>query len=261
MFKDYFKGIWRDRFILWSLVNKDLQMKYRRSKLGVFWAVLMPAGLSIIIGGVYSVVFDSNPKEFIPMIFAGLNPWIFLSGTAEGGTMSFIGAEGYLKQTNVSAQIFPMRVALLNFINLLYALLAFLAVYLFLRPENFGPTMLMTIPGLLIMFVFAWGLSNIAASVNLVVRDYQMLQSLLFQGLFYVTPIIFSADMLEQRGFGILYRINPLYYILEIVKMPIQGAALLNGDIYATACLLAIGIFMASIVLVMKTKKGIAFKL
>ena len=93
MFKDYFKGIWRDRFILWSLVNKDLQMKYRRSKLGVFWAVLMPAGLSIIIGGVYSVVFDSDPKEFIPMIFAGLNPWIFLSGTAEGGTMSFIGAE------------------------------------------------------------------------------------------------------------------------------------------------------------------------
>ena len=146
--------------------------------------------------------------------------------------MSFIGAEGYLKQTSVSAQIFPMRVALLNFINLLYALLAFLAVYLFLRPENFGPVMLMTIPGLLIMFVFAWGLSNIAASVNLVVRDYQMLQSLLFQGLFYVTPIIFSADMLEQRGFGILYRINP-----------------------------AIGIFMASIVLVMKTKKGIAFKL
>ena len=225
MFKDYFKGIWRDRFILWSLVNKDLQMKYRRSKLGVFWAVLMPAGLSIIIGGVYSVVFDSDPKEFIPMIFAGLNPWIFLSGTAEGGTMSFIGAEGYLKQTSVSAQIFPMRVALLNFINLLYALLAFLAVYLFLRPENFGPVMLMTIPGLLIMFVFAWGLSNIAASVNLVVRDYQMLQSLLFQGLFYVTPIIFSADMLEQRGFGILYRINPLYYILEIVNMPIQGAA------------------------------------
>lgn len=261
MITEYFKGIWRDRFILWSLVNKDLQLKYRRSRLGVFWAILMPTALSVIIGGVYSIVFDSDPRELIPMIFAGLNPWIFLSSCADSGTMAFIGAEGYLKQTNVNAQIFPLRVTLLNFINLLYALLAFLAVYLFLKPEKFGPLMLMTLPGLLIMFFFAWGMANISAAVNLIVRDYQMVQSLLFQGLFYATPIIFSADMLKERGFEILYRVNPLYYILEIVKMPIQGASLLPWDVYAAAALLAGGIFAASIILVMKFRKGIAFKL
>lgn len=261
LFKEYFSGIWRDRYVLMSLVNKDLQMKYRRSKLGVAWAVLMPLGLSIIIGGVYSIIFNSNPKEFIPLIFSGLNPWLFVSGTADAGTMAFIGAEGYLKQTNTNAQIFPLRVVLLNFVNLLYALIAFLAIYLFLQPTKFGAAMLMTIPGLVIMFLFTLGLANIAAAVNLNIRDYQPMQSLLFQGLFYATPIIFPASMLAERGFSIVYEINPFYYILEIVKTPIQGNVVSSVNTYFIAAGLALAIFCISVVVVMRTKKGIAFKL
>ncbi len=261
MFSEYFRGIWRDRYILFGLVNKDLQMKYRRSKLGVFWAILTPLGLAVVIGTVYSIVFGSDPREFIPLVFAGLNPWLFLSGTADGGTMAFIGAEGYLKQTNVNAQIFPLRITLVNFVNLLYALLAFLAVYLFLQPQRFGPWMLMTIPGLIIMFFFAWGLANISAVINLIIRDFQPVQSLILQGLFYATPIIFSAEMLADKGFSLVYQLNPFYYILEIVKIPIQGLPAPSLQVYLIAIGLTLLLFAGSIVLVMKNKKGIAFKL
>lgn len=118
VFAEYFRGIWLDRFILASLVNKDLQIKYKRSKLGVAWAILTPLGLVLIIGGVYSIIFGAEPKTFIPLLFAGLTPWIFLNSTADGGTLAFIGAEGYLKQTIVNAQIFPLRITLVNFVNL-----------------------------------------------------------------------------------------------------------------------------------------------
>lgn len=261
MFKDYFKGIWRDRFILFSLVNSDLQMKYRRSKLGVLWSILMPLGLSLIIGGVYSIIYNVDPKEFIPLIFAGLNPWIFLSGTADGGTVAFIGSEGYLKQTSVNAQIFPLRIALVNFINLLYALLAFLTIYLFIQPDLVGPKMLMTIPGLILIFCFALSMANIAATVNLNIRDYQPMQSLLMQGMFYATPILYPVQMLSERGFSVLYKWNPFYYFIEIIKVPIQGASIPEWPVYVIALAIALTVFMVSIVLVMKTKKGIAFKL
>lgn len=261
MIKDYFSGIWRDRYILFSLVSKDLQMKYRKSKLGVLWAIIMPMGLATIIGGVYSIIFGSDPRVFIPLIFSGLNPWLFLSGTADGGTMAFIAAEGYLKQTGVNAQIFPLRVTLVNFVNLLYALLAYIAVYLFLQPALFGPKMLMTIPGLLIMFLFSLAMANIAATVNLNVRDYQPMQSLIFQGLFYATPIIFPASALAEKGFSLVYQLNPFYYILEVVKTPIQGNALPAWNIYGVAVLLSVGLFLVSVNVVMKAKKGIAFKL
>ena len=107
--KDYFKGIWKDRHILFSLVKTDLNLKYKKSMLGVLWSILTPLGLVLIIGVVYSIVFGMKMEDFIPTLFAGLNVWIFLSASADGGTSSFLGAEGYLKQTNVNAQIFPIR--------------------------------------------------------------------------------------------------------------------------------------------------------
>ena len=75
-----------------------------------------------------------------------------------------------------------------------------------------------SIPGfwLALMFLFSLGLSNLAASINLFIRDYQPMQSLIFQGLFYATPIIFPASMLEEKGFSYVYKLNPFYYLLEI---------------------------------------------
>ncbi len=236
-------------------------MKYRKSKLGGLWSILMPVGLSVIIGGVYSIIFSNDPRVFIPMIFAGLNPWQFISGCAEGGTSAFINAEGYLKQTSVNAQIFPLRIVLGSFINLLYALIAFFAIYLFLRPEVFGPRMLMVFPGLAIVFVFCWGIANIAATVNLNVRDYQPMQSLILQGLFYVTPIIYPASTLAEKGFGFVYQVNPCYYMLEIIKAPIQGVALPDMKVYGISIAIAVCVFLFSIWIVMREKKGIAFKL
>lgn len=261
MIREYFGGIWHDRYILFSLVNRDLVTKYRRSVLGVAWTVLTPLGLVLIIGSVYSIIFGTDPKIFIPMLFAGLNPWIFMNTSAEGGTGAFLAAEGYLKQTTVNAQIFPLRVVLVNFVTLLYSVITFFAVYLFLQPKLFGPKMLMLFPGLFVMFLFALSLANISAVFNLHLRDFQHLQQLILQGLFYVTPIIYLPEMLAERGFSFVYRINPFYYILEVVKVPMLGEKMPELSIYLIAIGLTFVLLFWSIRLVMKTKKGIAFKL
>ncbi len=136
-FWEYFKGIWKDRYVLQNLVKQDLQMKYNRSVLGVAWSIITPMGLSIIIGLIYSVIFGTDPRNLVPALFAGLNPWSFISASADGGTGSYLGAEGYIKQTTVSPQIFPVRVALVNFVNLLYSIVAFFSGFLFFSPHNF----------------------------------------------------------------------------------------------------------------------------
>lgn len=258
---EYFRGIMRDRYILWSLVQKDLQLKYRRSLIGVGWTVLTPLGLVLIIGVVYSIIFSISPLHFIPALFAGLNPWIFMSTAADGGTVAFIAAEGYLKQTNVNAQIFPMRIVMVAFVNLLYSVGVFFLVYLFIKPSAFGPRMLMTIPGLVIAFVFALAMANIAAVINLKIRDFQPLQGLMFQGLFYATPIIYRPSMLQEKGFSFIYEINPFYYMLEIIRQPMMGEVLPDGKVYMVAIGISALSFLLSIFLVMKNKKNISLYL
>lgn len=105
-------------------------MKYRRSKLGVAWTVLTPLGLAVIVGGVYSLLFNTPPTVLIPLIFAGINPWTFLSGSADAATMCFPAAEGYIKQSTVSPIIFPLRTVMTAFVTLLYSVITFFAIYL-----------------------------------------------------------------------------------------------------------------------------------
>lgn len=261
MLFEYIKGIRAHRYILMSLVSRDLIAKYRRSKLGVLWSVLMPLGLALIVGSVYSILFGANPREFIPTLFAGLNPWLFMSGTADSGTAAFICAEGYIKQSTVAPQIFPLRTTLVNFFNLMYSVLAYFCIYLFLQPDCFSPVMLMCIPGLLIMFVFTLGLCNITSVVTLYLRDFQPLQSLVFQGLFYATPIIYPAERLAEKGFAIIYQINPFYYMLEVVRRPMLGAELPPLSTYLITIVLAAVSFIGGLVIVMRNRKTIAFKL
>jgi len=261
LLNEYFSGIWKYRYILMSLVNRDLQMKYRNSKLGVAWSILTPLGLVIIIGSVYSILFGADPKTFIPMLFAGLNPWIFLSGAADGGTMSFVVVEGSLKQTNVSVQIFPLRTVLSGFINLLYSLLAFFTIYLFLQPDRFDPMMLMVFPGLLLMFLFSLGWANFTSVITLYLRDFQPMQSLILQAVFYATPIIYPKENLAQKGFEILYRVNPFYYIIEVVRGPMLGVELPSTGTYLIAAAFAVLVFLLGTYVLMKKRKEIVFLL
>lgn len=261
MFREYFSGIYKNRFILISLVNRDLIQKYRRSILGIAWSIITPLGLAIIIGTIYSLLFNTEPKILIPLLFAGINPWNFLAGCADSGTSAFISAEGYIKQSTVSSQIFPLRTVLTNMINLLYSILTFFAIYLFLEPDLFSVKMLMVIPGLIIIFIFSWGIANLTSIITLSLRDFQPLQSLILQGLFYITPIIYPVEMLREKGSNIIVDINPFYYLLEVVRTPMLGKELPSLNIYLIAISISIGVFLFSITIYMKIKNTISYKL
>lgn len=259
--KNYFTQIYRDRYVLWSLVNRDLQQKYRRSKLGVLWSVITPTGLALIIGFVYATLFSTDPRVFIPLLFASINPWNFMSGSAAGATGAFMAAEGYIKQSSVCAQIFPLRTVVVGFVDLLYSVMAFLVIYLIIQPDCFGPIMLMAAIGLIIMFIFSLALANFAAIINLNIRDYQPFQGLVLQALFYVTPVLYATDMMDARNMQFIYRLNPFYYILELVKLPLQGRELPGVDVYIVAIAITAVLFFASVAVMMREKGSISLKL
>lgn len=257
----YFRNVWRSRHILISLVQKDLRNRYRKTFLGVAWSVLSPFGLVLIIGSVYSIVWSVDPVEFIPRLFTGLTPWIFITSSAEGGALSFASAEGYIKQTTTDIEIFPIRAATVALVNYLYSALAFLAVYLFLAPQNFSFSMLMSVPGILILYVFCCGWATIAGVINTYVRDYQPLQSLLLQGAFYVTPIIYPIEILANKGHSFIYEINPFYYLVHVVKLPMVGVELPTVQVYFIAVCIALFVFLLGSYLVTRIGRSLVFKL
>lgn len=257
----YFKNLFRSRYILSSLISKDLRNKYRRSFLGVAWSVLTPLGLVLIIGGVYSIIWGQDPKVLIPRLFTGLTPWICISTSAESGCTCFVSAEGYIKQTMTNIEIFPVRTASVSFVNYLYSSAAFFVVYFIIMPTKFSLNMLMVIPGMLIMYMFCVGIASISGVINIHIRDYQPLQSLIFQALFYATPIIYPKEIIANKGYSFIYEINPFYYIIEVIRLPMTGDGIPSQRIYLFAILISVTVFCCGAVTVNKIGRKLIFKL
>ena len=129
----YIANLYKERFVLQSLVVRDFKARYRRSILGIAWTLLTPLGTVAVIGAVYAVVFNAKFEDFIPQIFTSLIPWYFFAACADTGTSAFINAEGFITQTKTSIEIFPVRVAFGAFFHYLISMFALVLVLIFIN--------------------------------------------------------------------------------------------------------------------------------
>lgn len=257
---NYLQKIIKNRHLIAALVRQDMLSRYRRSKLGILWSVLMPLGVSLIIGMVYSVLWQIPIAYFLPFLFSGLTPWNFISECCNTGSYAYISAEGYIRQLPVDLEIFPVRVAFVSLTNFGFSLLAFFTMVLLINPGLITFQLFLLIPATVLFFIFGVGLSTVAATAQVYFRDYAPMQSLVLQALFYVTPILYSPDMLESRGLSWVFQANPLYYFLQIMRNALLGDVI-RIEVWGFAFGISIATLLLAILLVSRTRRKIIFKL
>ena len=96
--QNYFQKIYQSRFFWAHLTLADLRAKYRRSALGMLWAILQPLALALLLSFVMGNIFKISIKEYLPFIFSGLIVWEFISSVTISGCNAFVNAEIYIKQ-------------------------------------------------------------------------------------------------------------------------------------------------------------------
>lgn len=206
--------------IAWQLARLDIVRRYTATMLGIVWAVLAPLLMSIVIGVVFSNLFGQDLREFLPYLFLNLTLWAFFAASIDSGAIAFLAAEGYIKQiARVSFWTYPLRMVLAAFFTLLLGLIAVTAVILVFGGK-ITMTWLLIVPGLAAWLVFGFAVCTLSAVLNTWVRDFQHVQSVGVQALFYATPVMFPAVLLVQHGLGMLLTFNPLYHLMMIVRVP-----------------------------------------
>lgn len=217
----YLNDIWRSRYFWLSLVHMDLQNRYRRSVLGIGWSLLHPLTTTLVICLVFHQIFHMDIRTFAPFLLAGLACWNYIVGVTLQGCQSFIQAESYIRQHPLPMAIYPLRTTLGGMIHFLFALGAVLLLTGILRGFPSLPALLSLIPNLLILIVFGWSMAVLMGFVNVVFRDTQHILEIVFQILFYLTPVMYPADVLRNSNVAWLALYNPLAALLKLVREPI----------------------------------------
>ncbi len=226
------KSIWNCRRFWMSLVISDLQLRYRRSYLGVGWSMLLPLCNTIVLGFVFNEIFKVPIREFLPYLFSGLACWTYLTAATLDGCQSYIQAEPYIRQHPLPLAIYPLRTTLGALIHFLVALLLLLILLPALALPLHPRLLVALIPGVVLFFLGGWAVAILAGLVNTVFRDTQHLLQVVFQILFYLTPIIYPVRFFADSSVGWVVSFNPLVYFLELIREP-----LLTGQPFSLKCL------------------------
>ena len=213
---EFFKAIFQNRRLLWSLVKNDFKQAYVGNFLGVFWAFIQPAVTIAIFWFVFQVGFKAQPVEDVPFILwlvAGMIPWFYFAEALSKSTNSIISNSFLVKKIVFRVSLLPLIPIVSTLIIHLLFIGVMLGMFLY---YGYGPSIywLQLIYYLFALSVLLLGLAWITSSVIVFFKDLGQIVAMLIQFGFWLTPIFWSLDMIPQKYHAII-RLNPLVYIIE----------------------------------------------
>ena len=208
MLKERIKNIYLSRYILWSMVAKQLKAKYSGSILGISWAVLNPILIMVAISFIFSVVFKAGIEKFSLFLLSGILPWMFFSISLSEATFSILNQIQLLRQFNLPKEFLPLSSILANFLNFLLGLVFIFPIFLIFKPKVIFLLPLLAIVLFLHLF-FVVGLGLLLSILNVFFRDVGHLLSILLMFWFWITPIFYSTEMVPL-SFRWIINLNPM---------------------------------------------------
>jgi lipopolysaccharide transport system permease protein len=236
----YLKAVWRLHPFWLAMVRNDLRSRYRRSVIGIGWSLLHPIAMTAVLCTVFAKMFHSDVYEYAPFLLAGLTLWSFITTVMNGGCQCFIQSESYIRQHPAPLAIYPLRTVLGAGFHFLLGLAVTLGLVWYVRGFANLAYLPALLPTLALLLVFGWSLAVCAGMLNVLFQDCQHLVEVFLQIAFYVTPIMYKADLLRERHLGWLVSLNPVAVFLEMLRRPILEGRLppLEAACAATAATL-----------------------
>ena len=225
-FADLLQGA-RQRELWFMLGIQDIKQRYRRSVLGPFWITIATGVMAAALGLLYSMLFQIPIAHFLPHVTVGLIMWNFISGAIREGSTVFIDNEGLIKQLPAPLSVHVYRLVWRQALFLAHNFIIWVLLII-IFPRHLGWEFLLFIPGLALLLVNGVWVAMFFGIVATRFRDIAPLLEALTQLLFYVTPIVWMTDTLENQGGAVserakLAQLNPLYHYMEVVRAPMIG--------------------------------------
>lgn len=209
---------------LWGFLGwHDIRQRYRRSTLGPLWLTLSMVVTVISIGLIWGTLFGLDAKEFVPYLCVGMVVWNLIVGIVTEGCQAFIGAGGYITQTNRPVSTYAFWVIWRNLLISFHTSLVYIGIVpvLGIWPNQHT---LMALPGLLLLVLAITWPAFLFGIIAARFRDIpQIVQSILTVA-FFVTPVIWKAEQLGPRAY--IAQWNPLTHIMDLVRAPLLGQPL-----------------------------------
>jgi ABC-2 type transport system permease protein len=210
--------VFRRRYLLKLLVQKEVRSRYQGSILGLLWSYIQPLVrfcMYFFVIGLVLGVHKSVPNFAIHM-FAAIVGVHFFTETFSSGTRSIVKNKAIVRKMAMPREMFPVSAVIVSAINTFPQLLILFvaAVAVGWRPDPVG--LLAGVLGVAIITVLGTALALLFAGMNVFFRDFQNIVATFSLFTHWIVPMIYPFERLATSGlasnslFYAAYLSNPL---------------------------------------------------
>lgn len=208
--------------VMFLLANISVRKRYRRTTLGPLWIVVTNLFFGLLVGLLYSGIFNKPFLDFFLYLYVGYTIWVYLSDI-------FVSSFSLYQReyAMMSQRPFPISSYALKFMfekTLIFAHNFPVIVIVFCLHGFSFIGVLEFILALFMLTILGYFYAISAGILGARFADLQQIASNIVRIIFFLTPIIWSVDSVSSnlRAAFVIY--NPFYHMIEVVRAPLLGA-------------------------------------
>jgi lipopolysaccharide transport system permease protein len=257
--RQFARVVVRNFALIREMVLRDIKGGHAGHGLGSLWIYAQP----VVVVGTYMLIFGvvigskmavstTFPGDYTSYILVGLTAWLLMSAVLGRATTAFSGNSNLVKQVVFPIETLPVSTIIAVFI--IYApTFALMVSYKLFVGGGLG-WLALALPLVLgLHALLCIGLTLILSVTTPFLRDIREFVTIYTSVSMYFTPAIYLPDWVPQTVRPILY-FNPFSYIVWVYQDILFFGEIRHGFAWIVFAVMAIGFFLAGLVVFRRVK-------
>ena len=237
------RELMQNRKLIWKLAKNDFKTRYAGSYMGALWALLQPVVTVALYYFVFDVIFQNRSQllasgieaPYVMWLTAGLVPWFYFSEAIIQGTQALLEYNYLVKKVVFKISILPIiKIIGATFIHVFFVSVMLILYFVYgYTPDIY---LIQIIYYSICMFIFVLALSYATCAIVIFFRDLTQIINIFLQIGMWATPILWDISFLSGKNakFQILFKINPVYYVVNGYRSAMFEKTWFFQDFYST---------------------------
>ncbi len=245
--------LWVYRELIYFLTWRDIKVRYKQTVLGAAWAILQPV-LQMVV---FTLLFNrvaKMPSEGIPypiFSYTALLPWGLFSKALGDAGRSLVMNRNMITKIYFPRLVIPISSVLGGVVDFVLAFTVLIGMILY---YNYAPgqeyhirltSAVWMLPlFILLAIVTALGASLWLSALNVIYRDIGHVLPFLTQIWFFITPIVYSAQVVGDK-WRVIYALNPMVGVVDGFRWALLGSQGAPGAGLAISVVVALALLVS----------------
>ena len=256
---DELREVIRYRDLVFQMARRDILTRYKRSVLGFAWTMLNPLGTMLILTIAFSRAFGAT-QGYAAYLLSGLIAWTFFAQTTNAAISHLVWGGGLLHRIYVPRTVFAISAIGTGMVNLCLSILPVLVVML-VTGVTIRWTLLFVPVSMLLLALFALGVGLLVSAVAVYFTDVAEMYQIVLTAWMYLTPIIYPESILPETYRLWITRLNPMYHLVRLFRMPIYEGRLPDFSEIMLAAAISLGMLVVSWFIFTKKADEFAYRI